>query len=246
MLQKSLVFIFILTIVSQVAAQDKRNIEVINKAIEHNKNLDFDLLAKMFDTTGGKRPVNPFILHMVWSQARELYGGYKTSVTKQVYQRKGNEYILQELEFDSGYITIKFIFNNRNKIAGYFLDELISKKDRLLEEKYRAPAYANTKQVDSKPVTFGNEPFIIQGELTLPKLTKKGALLPAVVLVHGSGPGDRDEKNGPQRPFADIAYGLSSRGIAVLRYDKRTLTYADDCTEDSLFTVNEETVDDAV
>jgi pimeloyl-ACP methyl ester carboxylesterase len=41
-------------------------------------------------------------------------------------------------------------------------------------------------------------------------------------LVHGNGPQDRDQTVGPNKPFKDIAWGLASRGIAVLRYDKRT------------------------
>ena len=45
---------------------------------------------------------------------------------------------------------------------------------------------------------------------------------PAVVLVHGSGPHDRDETIGPNKPLRDVADGLASRGIAVLRYEKRT------------------------
>ena len=45
---------------------------------------------------------------------------------------------------------------------------------------------------------------------------------PAVVLVHGSGPHDRDESIGPNKPFRDLAHGLTRDGIAVLRYEKRT------------------------
>jgi alpha-beta hydrolase superfamily lysophospholipase len=45
---------------------------------------------------------------------------------------------------------------------------------------------------------------------------------PGVVLIHGSGPSDRDETLGPNKPFRDLAWGLAKRGIAVLRYDKRT------------------------
>jgi pimeloyl-ACP methyl ester carboxylesterase len=47
--------------------------------------------------------------------------------------------------------------------------------------------------------------------------------LPAVVLIHGSGPNDRDESVGGAKPFKDLAWGLGSRGVAVLRYVKRTL-----------------------
>ena len=31
-----------------------------------------------------------------------------------------------------------------------------------------------------------------------------------------------DESIGPNAPFRDLAEGLSRRGVAVLRYDKRT------------------------
>ena len=49
---------------------------------------------------------------------------------------------------------------------------------------------------------------------------------PAVVLVHGSGQQDRDSTSGPNKPFRDLAHGLASRGILVLRYDKRTRVHA--------------------
>jgi hypothetical protein len=67
---------------------------------------------------------------------------------------------------------------------------------------------------------------------------------PAVVLVHGSGPSDRDETVGATHMFADLAAGLAARGIAVLRYDKRTFTYGDRLTND--LTLDAEVIDDAV
>ena len=48
---------------------------------------------------------------------------------------------------------------------------------------------------------------------------------PVVILLAGSGPNDKDETAGPNRPLKDIALGLASNGIASLRYDKRTMTY---------------------
>lgn len=48
-----------------------------------------------------------------------------------------------------------------------------------------------------------------------------------VVLLSGSGPNDKDETIGPNKPFADIARGLGDRGIASLRFDKRTLVIKD-------------------
>ncbi|MBL8241011.1 MAG: prolyl oligopeptidase family serine peptidase [Bryobacterales bacterium] len=64
---------------------------------------------------------------------------------------------------------------------------------------------------------------------------------PAVVLVHGSGPHDMDETIGPNKPLRDIAEGLAARGIASLRYTKRTRQY-----KPANITLNEETIQDAV
>jgi dienelactone hydrolase len=66
------------------------------------------------------------------------------------------------------------------------------------------------------------------------------------VLVAGSGPADRDETFGPNKPFEDLAWGFASAGIAVLRYDKRTRVYAQQMAADASITVREETMDDAV
>lgn len=49
--------------------------------------------------------------------------------------------------------------------------------------------------------------------------------VPCVVFIHGSGPNDRDETVGPNKLFRDLADSLASRGIASLRYEKRTRVY---------------------
>jgi uncharacterized protein len=51
--------------------------------------------------------------------------------------------------------------------------------------------------------------------------------VPAVIFLAGSGPNDKDETIGPNKPFTDIARGLGARGIASLRFDKRTFAIKD-------------------
>lgn len=91
----------------------------------------------------------------------------------------------------------------------------------------------------------GDADFPLDGILVLPdQLTEK---VPAVVLVQGSGPSDRDETVGANKPFLDIANGLAEMGIASIRYDKRTLIYGEKMVEKaSEITVNEETIQDAL
>jgi uncharacterized protein len=70
------------------------------------------------------------------------------------------------------------------------------------------------------PIGVGSPP--LRATLTLPAGNGPFA---AVVLVSGSGQNDEDETVGPNKPFRDIALGLAARGIASVRYDKRTRDY---------------------
>lgn len=70
-------------------------------------------------------------------------------------------------------------------------------------------------------------------------------MFPVVVIVHGSGAGDRDLTIGPNAPYRDIARGLAARGVASVRYDKRTKV-APFWFMSRTFTVLDETIDDAV
>lgn len=82
------------------------------------------------------------------------------------------------------------------------------------------------------------------GDVSLPAtvlLPNAGKDMPMVVFVHGSGPNDRDETVGQNKPFLDLARLLFERGIGSLRYDKRTYVYRQSCGS-----VDEEVIDDAV
>ena len=86
--------------------------------------------------------------------------------------------------------------------------------------------------------------FPLKGMLTLPD--KLSAPVPAVVMVHGSGSSNMDEKVMKLTPFRDLAEGLAQRGIASLRYDKRTFAHPLKFSRLPSPTVKEETVDDAI
>ncbi|MEM9859512.1 MAG: alpha/beta fold hydrolase [Bacteroidota bacterium] len=70
----------------------------------------------------------------------------------------------------------------------------------------------------NEEVSFGTDSVLLSGTLTLP--TGQGPF-PAVVLVSGSGPQDRDSQILGFKPFKILADSLAEVGIAVLRYDDR-------------------------
>ena len=72
--------------------------------------------------------------------------------------------------------------------------------------------------------------------------------VPAVVFVHGSGSSNMDEKVGQLTPFKDLAEGLANKGIASIRYDKRSFAHGLKMVRDksTIITVKEETIDDAI
>jgi hypothetical protein len=94
-----------------------------------------------------------------------------------------------------------------------------------------------------RPVSFSSGGLEMPGTLCLPE--SRSARLPIVILVHGSGPNDRDETIGPNKPFRDLAHGLAAGGIASLRYDKRTFAFRGQMNPRTV-TLDQEVIDDAV
>ncbi|MBQ3107275.1 MAG: alpha/beta fold hydrolase, partial [Firmicutes bacterium] len=96
------------------------------------------------------------------------------------------------------------------------------------------------------PVIVGNDtPYPLKGMLTLPD---GNGPFPAAVFVHGSGSSNMDEKVGKLTPFKDLAEGLAARGIASLRYDKRTFAHGAKLLRayKNNLTVKEEVLEDAL
>lgn len=146
-----------------------------------------------------------------------------------------NTTVVIPVEFGSQTINFRCIINGKGLVAGMFLIPATTPWQR--------PAYSTPANFHEKAVTIGDDEWKLQGTLTLPN---GNGPFPALVLVHGSGPSDRDETVGGTKVFKDLAEGLASRGVAVLRYDKRTYVYAPKIKGLKDFTINEETVDDAV
>jgi pimeloyl-ACP methyl ester carboxylesterase len=104
--------------------------------------------------------------------------------------------------------------------GGLPLPLTLERIDQPVETARRAQEPEPPYPYNEQEVTFENKAGAakLAGTLTLPK---EGAPFPAVLLVTGSGPEDRDEAVFGHRPFLVLADYLTRRGIAVLRYDDR-------------------------
>ncbi len=149
-------------------------------------------------------------------------------------------------EFKSTALDALVSFNAEGRIEGFFLAPAEEPKTAEGAAARADPPYVDRGSFTEEKVTVGAEDWPLPGLLTRPKRADRP---PLVILVHGSGPQDRDETIGPNTPFRDLAHGLSSRGVAVLRYDKRTKAHASRLAAPAVaarITVMDEVVDDVL
>jgi pimeloyl-ACP methyl ester carboxylesterase len=112
-------------------------------------------------------------------------------------------------------------------ITGVFRQNGVSFPLEFAKTKLSPPPQVIRPQEPAKPYPYHEENVFFEsaergirlaGTLTLPK---KEGLFPAVVLISGSGPQDRNEEIEGHKPFLVIADHLTKNGIAVLRFDDR-------------------------
>jgi uncharacterized protein len=179
-----------------------------------------------------KAALTPAQLGDAWKQATASLGAFTKLEVSKSSDEGGLRVVILTASFEKGGLAVTVAVGG-TKVEGFFLKPIVSNA---------APAeYVKPAQFSAAEVSIGKAPFVLGGTITIPKGTGP---FPAVVLVHGSGPHDRDETVGATKPFKDLAEGLASAGVVVLRYDKRTLIYGAKYAGKEI-TFDEEIIDDA-
>ena len=183
--------------------------------------------------------LSPAVLEQTWIALQNQVGVFQQQVGAHTQQADPYVVVVITLQFEQAMLDALIAVAPDGQIAGFTL-----RASEGSPSTYEPPAYADASAFSERDMILnvGTE-WELPGTLTIP--TGDGPF-PAVVLVHGSGPNDRDESIGPNKPFRDLAWGLASRSIATLRYDKRTFVHGQAVVAQGDFTVNEETVDDAL
>ena len=131
-----------------------------------------------------------------------------------------------KLAIPAGGIEYEGILDNNDNIVGSFKQAGMVMALNLSKNKVEKDILIRPQEPKkpfdylSEDLTFENsvDKITLAGTLTLPKT---GNNFPAVILISGSGPQNRDEEILGHKPFMVLADYLTKNGIAVLRYDDR-------------------------
>lgn len=168
-----------------------------------------------------------------WAEHTAKLGAHKQTQLMMRRPMGTNEVIVQRVEFERGGITTHVTVNTKTlQVEGFQL--------KPVPKEFVSADYVKPSAFKAEELAFGFKGFALPATMLIP--AGKGPF-PAVVLVHGSGPNDRDESIGANKPFRDLAEGLASKGILVLRYEKRTFAHGSKMAD---ATIDSEVVDDAV
>ncbi|MBQ2700964.1 MAG: alpha/beta fold hydrolase [Clostridia bacterium] len=184
-----------------------------------------------------QKQITPAVLMSLKGQLTQAYGPWLENGETTIQNQNGVTLCLMPVTFERMSLQMQLVYGNE-KILGLAFTPLVSAAPP-------APA-TNSATVEEVEITIGEgTKYPLPGILTLPQ---EGSQLPLVVMVHGSGPNDRDESIGATRMFRDLAAALAEKGIASIRYDKRTLVHGASFTVEEMrrFSVKEESIEDAL
>lgn len=217
----------------RAAAQAADPVAVATSALDHMDAGDYAQAEALFDAKmAAAVPADK--LKAVWESLPAQVGKATGRGEAAVSAQGGATMVQIPLHYENAELVAKFAIDGEGRIAGFVVQPA--------QTAAPAPAVAADAAYVERELMVGDGERALPGTLAMPK---GDGPFPALVLVHGSGPHDRDETIGPNKPFLDIARGLAAQGIAVLRFDKRTKARPQDFAHGELG-VDQETTHDAV
>lgn len=172
-----------------------------------------------------------------WEGVVGQFGAFNSIESVKQEEKNGAHVVYLTCSFARGKLVLILAFDASGRVVAFTSMPAES------AESWKPPAYAKPEAFTERAITVTTDSWELPGTLTVPAGTGP---FPAVVLVHGSGPNDQDEGIGPNKMFKDLAWGLASRGVAVLRYEKRTHKYgARSGPDPQTLTLADETINDA-
>jgi len=214
------------------AANAKRSDETVQAVLAELEARDVAAVHARFNARM-KRGFSESQLRSAWTVLVEGLGAPEGSTVIHREQQQGYDVRVAVMSFERGAVQLTLSTNpETQELAGFYMKPIPKPEDGAARE---------SEDFRSEALPVGSDPFVLDGILTLPKAEGP---FPAVVLIHGSGPQDRDSTVGPNKPLRDIAEGLAAKGVATLRYHKRTFQHGAKLSAD--IGIDDEVIVDAV
>ncbi|MBF6063784.1 alpha/beta fold hydrolase [Nocardia terpenica] len=198
------------------------------EVVEHLRAARFRRVHEMFAP-----PLQALIsvekLCTAWQSVQEKYGTVVDADAPTGTEDSSGTAVRVPMRLTDGELWVELVVDDAGHLAGLRLTPPV--------EPWQPPDYADPSAFDEYDMALDADPLPVPATVTVPR--RRGSC-PAVVLLAGGGPFDRDETSGSNKPLKDIAWGLASRGIAVLRFDKITHTHPERL--DETFTATDEYV----
>jgi dienelactone hydrolase len=185
--------------------------------------------------------VPPEALQAAWAAETSQRGPVRQIGTPGTEQFPGGAVVTIPVTFTRGETTVVVTVTGDGWLGGIQLKPAGQQPEAATP--WQPPPYADPGSFGEQEVTVGTGPLAVPGTLSLPR---QDGPLPGVVLLGGSGPVDQDETIGRNKPLKDLAWGLATRGVAVLRFDKVTHAHGGEVSKNPGFTLTDEYVPAAV
>lgn len=241
MRHRFILFLLFLTVATGIQAQvaDAGIDPLAPKVLQWVKHSQADSLLSHC-TPQVKAQMPAATLNGLWQQLLQQTGEWKEQGPWQHETKQGLDIYHVILTFARATLQFHVILTPDRQVAGFTLTPVPPSAETPTQG---TPIPAHCTERD---ITVAHGAISLPGTLTLPAHPQ--GKVPMVVMVQGSGPSDRNESVGPNKPFRDLAWALAEKGIASLRYDKRTFVYGQRTAEVSNGIVNydSEITEDAV
>ena len=230
----SSLFLFITLSFSSTAQTNEELSVSFIKQLERGQ---YDSCYAMFDTVMASK-FSADMLEQMWESLPKYMGEYKSYSTITSEKKNALDLVFVRCEFEKTKMDLQFSFNESKKIVGMFFTAPKNKGA------YVYPEYSQSHKFYETKIAVITGTYTLPGVLCIPNNIKNP---PVVILLAGSGPNDKDETIGANKVLKDLAVGLASNGIATYRYDKRTLVYGKEISQNmNDFDINKEVIEDAI
>jgi len=215
-----------------LAADDPRQLQAehVFKLLQQNQADSIcDLFSEVIKTSVKKE-----MFDGVMAQVENMAGPYQRREMWQTATLMEQEGCLSLLHFEKMDLGLFIVFDDQLRLLG-----LQFMPATMFQEQKTAELSLPSGAVELTDTLRVNDAVRLPVVITMPAGVSADG--PIVVMVHGSGPVDRDETVLVNKPFRDLAYLLAANGIATLRYDKRTFVY-----KQPVDNMDDETITDAL